>query len=51
MKELAASVRMTLVAGIAVLTLSGCVGGTTYGTGVSQERQTVDDLYNMFSLI
>ena len=32
------------------LVLSGCVSGTTYGTGVSQEEQTFKDLYNMFSL-
>jgi hypothetical protein len=32
------------------LVLSGCVGGTTYGTGVSQEEQTINDLYNMLSL-
>ena len=31
------------------LALSGCVGGTTYGTGVSQEKQTLDDFVNMFS--
>lgn len=30
--------------------LSGCVGGTTYGTGVSQEVQTVKDLSNILSL-
>lgn len=33
-----------------VLGLSACVGGTTYGTGVSQEEQTLKDVYNMFSL-
>ena len=27
--------------------LSGCVGGTTYGTGVTQERQTIEDLSNI----
>jgi hypothetical protein len=27
--------------------LSGCVGGTTYGTGVGQEEQTIEDLSNM----
>lgn len=39
-------------AAIAVLAfgLSACVGGTTYGTGVSQEKQTLDDVYNMFTL-
>lgn len=29
--------------------LSGCVGGTTYGTGVSQEKQTVEDFANLLS--
>lgn len=27
--------------------LSGCVGGTTYGTGVTQEQQTIEDLANL----
>ena len=30
--------------------LAGCVGGTTYGTGVTQEKQTLNDVYNMFTL-
>ncbi|MGB7286510.1 MAG: hypothetical protein WBC71_06225 [Salaquimonas sp.] len=30
--------------------LSGCIGGTTYGTGVTQEAQTVQDLSNILSL-
>jgi hypothetical protein len=30
--------------------LAGCVGGTTYGTGVSQEAQTFKDLTNILSL-
>jgi hypothetical protein len=30
--------------------VSGCIGGTTYGTGVSQEKQTLTDVYNMFTL-
>jgi hypothetical protein len=30
--------------------LAGCVGGTTYGTGVGQEEQTFRDLYTMFKL-
>lgn len=30
--------------------LAGCVGGTTYGTGVGQEEQTFKDLYSMMSL-
>jgi hypothetical protein len=29
---------------------SGCIGGTTYGTGVSQEEQTMKDITNMFTL-
>jgi hypothetical protein len=37
-------------AAIAALALSGCVGGTTYGTGVSQEKQTLKDVYTMFNL-
>jgi hypothetical protein len=37
-------------AGFAALALSGCVGGTTYGTGVSQEEQTLKDVYTMFNL-
>jgi len=36
-----------VVAGIA---LSGCVGGTTYGTGVSHEQQTLEGISDMFSL-
>lgn len=32
------------------LALSGCMGGTTYGTGVSQEEQTLKDVYTMFNL-
>ena len=35
---------------VASMALAGCVGGTTYGTGVSQEQQTLDDVYNMFTL-
>lgn len=34
----------------AAVAVSGCVGGTTYGTGVTQEKQTLDDVYNMFTL-
>jgi hypothetical protein len=44
----------TAVAGLTglacVFALSACVRGTTYGTGVTQEAQTFDDLYNMFTL-
>ncbi|MDJ0613435.1 MAG: hypothetical protein QNJ29_07130 [Rhizobiaceae bacterium] len=36
---------------LGALTLAGCSSsGTTYGTGVSHERQTLDGLYNMFSI-
>ena len=35
---------------LGALALCGCVGGTTYGTGVRQEEQTFKDLYNMFTL-
>ncbi len=34
---------------IAVAMVSGCVGGTTYGTGVSQEQQTIEDFTNLIS--
>lgn len=34
---------------IAGSVLSGCVGGTTYGTGVSQEQQTIEDLANLIT--
>lgn len=36
-----------MVAGIA---LSGCTGGTTYGTGVGQEKQTLNDITEMLTL-
>ncbi len=39
-----------LVIAAASASLAGCVGGTTYGTGVSQERQLVKDLSGMVSL-
>jgi len=35
---------------LASATLSGCVGGTTYGTGVAQEKATVEDLANILAL-
>ncbi len=35
---------------VPVLVLTGCVSGTTYGTGVSQEEQTIQDLSNMLTL-
>lgn len=34
----------------AALTLSACTGGTTYGTGVSHEKQTLSDLSNILSV-
>jgi len=33
----------------AAIGLTGCVGGTTYGTGVSHEQQTFEGMLNMFS--
>lgn len=39
-----------LIGASAAFVLSGCVGGTTYGTGVSQEEQTLKDVYSMFNL-
>ena len=41
-----------LVSGLiaASIGLSGCVGGTTYGTGVSQGQETLEGVFNMFSL-
>ena len=32
-----------------VLSCQACVGGTTYGTGVSQEQQTIEDFSNLIS--
>ncbi|MEZ5871786.1 MAG: hypothetical protein R3D32_08050 [Nitratireductor sp.] len=40
----------TMGAMLAAIALSGCVGGTTYGTGVTQEEQTLQDMTNMFTL-
>ncbi len=37
------------VLGFSALALSGCVGGTTYGTGVTQEEQLIKDLEGMIS--
>jgi hypothetical protein len=39
----------TLVLGASALALTGCVGGTTYGTGVTQEAQILKDLRGMIS--
>ncbi len=38
-----------LVLGGAAFALTGCVGGTTYGTGVTQEAQLLKDLEGMIS--
>ena len=35
---------------MAAISVSACVGGTTYGTGVSHEEQTVNSLKNILSL-
>lgn len=35
---------------LSALALTGCVGGTTYGTGVSQEAQLIQDLEGMMSM-
>jgi len=40
---------LTLVIGLSALALTGCVGGTTYGTGVTQEAQLLKDLEGMIS--
>lgn len=49
-----AGTRNSTVAVVAVLgtalALTGCVGGTTYGTGVSHERQTFEDMYNILRI-
>ncbi len=39
-----------LVLGASALSLTACVGGTTYGTGVTQEQQLLQDLEGMISL-
>ncbi len=45
------SISIAGMACLAALALSGCVGGTTYGTGVAQEEQTLKDVYTMFNLV
>lgn len=40
---------MAIILAASAALLSGCVGGTTYGTGVSHEKATLDDLANMLS--
>ena len=39
----------TLILASSALALTGCVGGTTYGTGVTQEAQLLKDLEGMIS--
>lgn len=34
---------------VAAAALAGCQGGTTYGTGVTQEQQTIEDLANLLT--
>ncbi len=41
----AKALSIVLLAGL----VSGCVGGTTYGTGESHEKQTFDDIVNIVS--
>lgn len=52
--DIATRTQRTLCAGVSAVLLtfglSGCMGGTTYGTGVSQEQQTLKDVYSMFNL-
>ena len=38
-----------ILLGFGAIAMSGCVGGTTFGTGVSQERQLLNDLEGMIS--
>ncbi|MFK7902396.1 MAG: hypothetical protein AB8B49_06095 [Nitratireductor sp.] len=48
-KSICVTLRTSLVAcSLAILT--GCVGGTTYGTGVTQEEQTLTDVSEMLTL-
>ena len=42
--------RISLIVSAAALALTGCVGGTTYGTGVSQEEQLVEDVTSLLAL-
>lgn len=41
---------LAVAVALTAMMLAGCNTGTTYGTGVSQEKQTVSDLYNILSL-
>ncbi len=41
---------LTFATVVSLGALAGCTGGTTYGTGVSHEKQTFDGLYNMLSI-
>ena len=42
--------RLPVAATLMALALGGCVSGTTYGTGVSPGKQTVDDIVGIVSL-
>jgi hypothetical protein len=46
----AGKVALAVGLGFSALALSGCIGGTTFGTGVSQERQLVNDLEGMMTM-
>lgn len=41
---------MRLIAFVSCLGLAGCMGGTTYGTGVSQEAQLLSDVAGLVTL-
>lgn len=42
--------RFSIALSFSAVLLAGCTSGTTYGTGVSHEEQTLDGLYNMLSI-
>ena len=42
--------KTVLLMGFAAITLAGCTGGTTYGTGTSHEAATIKSLGSMLSL-
>jgi len=41
---------LPIFACVGAMALAGCTSGTTYGTGVSHEEQTLGGLYNMLSI-
>lgn len=41
---------LPIVLSVGVMVLAGCNSGTTYGTGVSHEEQTIGGIYNMLSI-